>query len=305
MAGRNGWDLLTRLQSGPFAVVVLVVCAGVLALYLAGVRKYEAEGALWPFWRTEAFVVGVAGIGVGACSGLAVYAGSDVTLHIVCHLILMMTVPALVSLGRPIVLADRAGGRRVRALRQALARLRLARALTHPVVVWTAYLGSMYLMLTDRSFFNDMMVHSPLMDANEAAMVAIGLLYWGSLVASPGGGRDIEYPARVVSILATMPFEVLAGIWLRYQTQPLMKGTSVSGTQLAGEVFIVGATLVSTVWLGAVIFQWAAQLHREEVTGPPPAGDGSAWTVPWWVASRSSSDDGGSGLVGDGPLVDC
>jgi cytochrome c oxidase assembly factor CtaG len=300
VADRNTWDLVTHFQTGPFAMTVLVLCAGSLALYLAGARKYGAGGSPWPFWRTEAFVAGLAGVVVGACSGLATYSASDVTFHVACHVVLMMTVPALLSLGRPMILSQEAGGPRVRRLLDVVARSGVARAMSHPVVAWTTYLGSMYLMLTDRAFFNEMMVHPWLMDVNQAAMVAFGLLYWGPLVSSPGGRRDTPYAVRVVSILANMPFEVLAGIWLRYQTEPLMNGTPVSGTQLAGEVFIVGATLVSTVWLVAVIVQWGAEMRREEESAGVPVGDADGWTVPWWVAPVPSLEDGR--MPGEPPL---
>jgi cytochrome c oxidase assembly factor CtaG len=278
-------NLLTHLADGPFVDTVELVTLGAVIFYLTGVRRLTAGGHHWPFWRTGAFIAGAFGTWVSVGSGLAVYSMTNLTLHVVRHIILMMTVPALFSLGRPLLLLGETGGPSATGILQATARSRLIGVLAHPVPVWIAYLGSMFLMLTDRPFFAYMMSHPVVGDASTVTMVAIGLLYWGTLVASSDAGRGVSYPSRVISILANMPFEVLAGIWLRYQLRPMDAMGSLADTRAAGEAFIVGATLVSTLWLVAVVVQWLSAAVREEGARLRAPGEDSDWTVPWWVGN--------------------
>lgn len=292
------WDLAGHVRAGPFCWLVVALSVAALVAYLRGVRRVEAAGGLWPFWRTEAFAAGVVGIVAATCSGLAVYAMDEVSLHVVCHVVLMMTAPALLSLGRPLVLLREVSPRRYEDAAYRMTHSRAVRAGTHPAVVWVVYLGSMYLMLTDRWYYAQMMQDAWLGDVSTVAMVVIGGLYWGSLLAAQGG-RGLSYHGRVISVLANMPFEVLAGIWLRYQMQPLMRGGSLSDTNRAGEIFIVGATLVSTLWLAAIVAQWASEAIRQERsdtgrsdapgwTGTGGRTDARGWTIPWWVEAPSA-----------------
>lgn len=284
--GSPTWGVLTHVATGPFALTVDLLTAGAVIAYLAGVRRLSAQGHHWRFWRTEAFVAGAAGIWISVGSGLAPYSMRYVTLQIVRHLILMMTVPALLSLGRPLMLLRRAGPPAIRRLLDAAGKGPLIAAAANPMVAWLAYLASMYLMLTDRGFIRYTMSHPVARDVSTTSMVAIGLLYWGALVASGDGSRGMSYPARMVSILANMPFEVLAGIWLRYQMRPVDPMASLSDTRAAGESFIVGATIVSTFWLIAVVAQWLSEAVRESRSHAEVAETGTGWTVPWWVQAE-------------------
>ncbi|HET9078087.1 MAG TPA: cytochrome c oxidase assembly protein [Acidimicrobiales bacterium] len=282
-------DLLTHVAGGPFVLVVGILTVSAVIGYLAAVRRVGAPAGRWPLGRTAAFVAGAFGAWVSVGSGVAVYSMTSLTLHIVRHVILMMTVPALISLGRPVTLLRASGIPGAARLLDTASRSRVLGAATHPVPVWFIYLASMYLMLADRPFFAYMMAHPMVQDSGTVSMVVIGLLYWGMLVASGETRRGPSYPARVISILANMPFEVLAGIWLRYQMRPMDPMYTLGDTRAAGEAFIVGATLISTVWLVAVVVQWLAAAWREENAGPKATGDSPGWTVPWWVESVSEA----------------
>lgn len=283
----SGWNMLTHFARGPFVLGVDLLTVAAAIAYLAGIRSLAARGQHWSFWRTEAFMAGAIGMWISVGSGLAVYSMTDVTLHVVRHVILMMAVPALISLGRPLVLIRAAGNTSLLRALDGATRSRTVGALTHPAPVWFAYLASMYLMLADRPFFAYMMSHPTVQDTCTASMVVIGLLYWGTLVSSASSSRGPSYPARMISILANMPFEVLAGIWLRYQMRPITPMDSLADTRAAGEAFIVGATLVSSLWLIAVVAQWLSEALREEHDRTASSELDAGWTVPWWMENAS------------------
>jgi cytochrome c oxidase assembly factor CtaG len=147
----------------------------------------------------------------------------------------------------------------------------------------------MAVMIVDRSAYLYLDTHDLAHDASHVVLLTAGLLYWEPLL---GGStrRRLSHPVRIVAVLANMPFEVMIGIWLRYQSRPIDRLHTLADTHTGGEAFIVAATLASTIWLLVMIGGWAAAALREERREEHSAGRKSAstdaqggWTVPWWV----------------------
>lgn len=286
-------SLLTGVQSGALGILAQACLAATAVLYLLCLRRLHIRGRRPPARRTVCFLAGLFALWVAVGSGLAGYDDTNVTAHVVQHLLLMMVAPPLLVLGRPVVVVLQAAGRSGQSrLARALASWP-ARVLTHPLLTWAVYLAAMALMLADRSVYQYLVQHPLTHDATHVAMLATGVLYWEPLLGGTARGRPVSQPVRVMSVLANMPFEVLIGLWLRYQVAPLGPSGTVADTQRAGEAFVVGATLLSTVWLGAIVWQWAAAALREEkrAASRTPAAE---WTTPWWVeASEVNGVAGG------------
>lgn len=284
--------LLTGVQTGPLDILAQTLVAATAAFYLLGRRRVTRRGGRIAAGRTVAFLAGLLSIWVAVGSGLAGYDDTNVTVHIVQHLLLMMVAPPLLVLGRPLVMAAQAAGRANQVRLTRVLGSAAVRALGSPVLTWVLYMSSMAVMLADRPVYHFLIVHPLWHDASHVCLLAVGLLYWEPLLGGLTAGRRLSQPVRVMSVLANMPFEVLIGLWLRYQTAPLDPVSTVSDTQRGGEAFIVGATFVSTVWLVAIAWQWAALALREErrAAARPPS---TQWTTPWWVEPAETNGAAG------------
>jgi putative copper resistance protein D len=136
-------SLLTLWMPEPLFVVAAVAAAG---LYLAGVWRLRRRGDAWPHRRTLAWVAGCAVVVAATSTGVARYAPTMPSVHLVRHLLLAVVVPMLLVLAAPIVL-----GRAVlppsahvqwpgpREWLDAAAHSRAARLLDHPAVVLAAF----------------------------------------------------------------------------------------------------------------------------------------------------------------------
>jgi putative copper resistance protein D len=281
--GRRGTvnsQVATGVQSGPLDLCAQVLIGVMGVLYLAAVRRRKDKTGRWPVARTAAFFTGLVVLWLAVGSDLAAYDNTSVEAHTVQHLLLMMMASPLLVLGRPVVLASQASGRRIQVGIARLVHGRTGTIVTQPVLTWFFYLVPMAVAMTDRSVYGYLVTHDLAHAASHLIFVAAGVLYWEPLLGPPT--LSLPPPARVISILANMPFEVLIGIALRYRTAPLGPTGTLADTQAGGEAFIVGATLLSTVWLAWVVVKWAAAALREERRSQrrPPRLE---WTTPWWV----------------------
>ena len=281
------------MRTGPLDLVVTGLLVATATFYLCSVRRLRRRERRWPPVRIAAFTAGVALVWVASGSALAARDDSSVTVNVVVHLLLMMVAPPLVVLGRPLTLATQSAGRRTQVRLNRTLRHRLVAAVTHPAPAWVLYLAAMAVMLSSRPVYDSLVSHPVLHDAGHGLLLLTGLMYWQPLLGGDGAHRP-SFAVRTMSILANMPFEVLVGLWLRYQTTPVDPINSLADTQAAGEAFIVGATLASTVWLAVVVGQWAAYAGREDRRAAATAVTaGSEWTVPWWVAGDRPRAGGG------------
>lgn len=280
--------LLTGVQTGALDLLAQAMLGVSAVLYLMALRRLAGRGRRISRGRTVAFMAGLVLLWVAVGSGLAAYDDTNVTVHVVQHLLLMMAAPPLLVVGQPLIVAMQATPRRIQAGMARTFASTPVRFLTHPAVAWTVYFGSMVAMLADRPVYHYLIHHQLVHDASHLLAVVAGLLYWEPLLGGATSGRRLSHPARIISMLANMPFEVLIGIWLRYQTTTLDPVSTLADTRRAGEAFIVGATLASTVWLAGVAVRWGMAARREDrrVALQPRTGE---WSTPWWVEAAQAS----------------
>jgi putative copper resistance protein D len=272
--------LLSGVQTSNLDLLAQALLVVAAAGYLILVGRLSGKGRGWAKRRSAAFLSGVLCVWVAVGSGVAGYDDTNVTVHIVQHLLLMSVAAPLVVLGRPLVLATQAASHRMQVRLTSLMRGRAWRAVTNPVVAWMAYLGLMWAMLGNRAVYDYLESHPLVHDASHVVILTVGVLYWEPLLGATTA--RLAHPVKVVLVLANMPFEVLVGVWLRFQLRPITGFNTLSDTQRAGEAFIVGATLASTVWLAVVVGRWAAAAWREEQRAlRRPVVEG--WTTPWWA----------------------
>jgi putative membrane protein len=274
------------MQTAPLDLVAQTLLLASAVLYGLGVRRLKAIGRRWPATQTGLFMGGLVTIWVAVGSDLASYDDTVVTVHVVQHLLLMMVAPPLLVAGRPLVLATQALARRGQVRITRLWRSPTMRLLRHPVVGWALYMGSMYALLVDRPVYDYVVTHPLVHDATHAGLLAVGVLYFESLL---GPAARLSRPGRVMAVIANMPFEVLVGLWLHYRTRSVAPGIStLADTQRAGEAFIVGATLLSTLCLVAIVAEWCSAAWREEKRAAARTIS-SGWSTPWWVTGSGTA----------------
>ncbi len=274
--------LLTGVQTAPPALAAAGAEAAAAVLYGVGVRRVARRGRRWPVRHTVSFVAGLAGTWAAVGSGLAAYDRTSVTLHIVQHILLMMAVPPLLALGRPLLLATQASGRGVQVAITRFMRGRFVAVVTHPAFATPVYFFTMWGMLADRRVYDYLIAHQPVHELSHAVLLVVGLLYWPPLVAPETSRHRLSFQGRMLLLLGSMPLEALPGGWMRFQATPIDPINTLAGTHTAGEVLLVAATGTCSVWLSAIVAQWFAFAVREERREAAKTVS-TEWTVPWWA----------------------
>lgn len=256
MSGPSVTDLATRWQLDPAALLVAVVAAG---LYALGVVRLDRHGRRWPVGRAAAMGAAVAIGLVATQSGLARYEADRFWVHMVQHMMLGMTVPLLVVLSAPLTLALQSARPATRhTLRRAL-HTRTARVVAHPLVAWCLFGGglvALYLTpLLGLSVRNDL-VHV----AVHGHVVASGVLFLAVLVGVDRLPGRPSFAARLLALLAAVPFHAVVGLALIVAASPVapeaypdLDDQRVAAGLFwgAGEIFtlVVAAVLVRQWWV--------------------------------------------------------
>src|SRR3954471_8748891 len=133
-----------------FALVLVVF--GV-ALYAAGVLTLRRRRVRWPVGRSIAWGAGWLVFAYATIGGVGLYSHVLFSAHMVGHMLVSMVAPVLLVAGAPATLALRAlpgprvkGERSPRQLLLAALHSRVVRILTHPVVAFAIFVGSIYLL---------------------------------------------------------------------------------------------------------------------------------------------------------------
>ena len=148
--------LLLGWTADGFALAVVVLFA---ALYAAGVLALRRRGDRWPVGRTVAWAAGLLVFAWATVGGLGLYSHVLFSAHMGAHMLVSMMAPILLVIGAPATLALRAlpgprvkGEQGPRQLLLAALHSRVARVLTHPVVAFAIFLGSLYALYFSRLY---------------------------------------------------------------------------------------------------------------------------------------------------------
>ncbi len=249
--------VLTGFQLNPAALVA----DATLALAFVGdivatnrlVRRHRHRHAVA---RAVAFCAGIAVLFVAVGSGVAAYDATNLAMHVVQHLMLMMLAPPLLALGRPLGTLAQATPRPFQRLVVRVANSRALGALGS-VALWPVYFGAMWAAFLSPLYRLDL-ENTAVHDATHIGLVLISYCYWQQVVGREPSPRRAAPWRRAVALLVGGPSEGALGVVLLGIPHPLF-GSTLAATHLAGGLFLVVAMLISGLALALVLYDWARQ----------------------------------------------
>ncbi|GAA1818010.1 bifunctional copper resistance protein CopD/cytochrome c oxidase assembly protein [Planosporangium flavigriseum] len=207
--------------------LVLSAALAAAGLYLSGARRLRRRGERWPAPRTAAWLAGWAVVAAATSSGLARYAPMLVSVHLIQHLLLGTVAAILLVLAAPVTLALRAlpaaGDRDWPGPREwihACLHARLARVLTHPLVVLGIYAGSLYALYLTGLYELTLRAHAAHL-VTIACFLAAGCLFFWVIIGADPGPRRLAHPRRMLLAAASMAVQALLGVALTQSATPI------------------------------------------------------------------------------------
>ncbi len=186
--------------------------------YLVAARRLRRRGIPWARRRSVAWVSGCAVVLLTTSSGLGRYAEAQFSVHMVAHMLLGMTAPALLVLGGPVTLALRllpaAGRGAPPGAREAIVAAlhsRPARLLTHPLVVLPMFIGSFAAVYFTPLFGVLVADHFGHLLMN-VHFLLVGYIYYWLIIGIDPAPRRLPFLAKFGMLLVPLPFHSFFGI---------------------------------------------------------------------------------------------
>jgi putative copper resistance protein D len=154
---------------------------------------------------------------------------------------------------------------------------RAAATLTHPVVAWLLFGGTLIAFYLS-PLFELSLRHSWLHALVHVHFLVVGSLFLWALVGIDVTPRPLPYGARLLAVLVAVPFHAFLGVALLSTTAPLAPSVYPSlGDQHAAAGILWASGELLTLAVAAIVFArwWAAEqresvrLDRRLTTSPP------------------------------------
>jgi putative copper resistance protein D len=253
----------------PLSALLLL---GLAATYLVGVRRLKQRGRRWPPARTAAFCSGLGVAAIATQSGLAAYDEVLFSLHVVQHLLLSMVAPPLLALGGPVTLFLQAGPPEARRRLRSALHSRPVVVVTHPLVAWVAFAGSLYVLYFS-PLYELSLRSAPVHALVHAAFFLTGCLFFWPVVGLDPLPRRLPHAARLLWVVLALPFHALLGVALLsggrvlaadyYEGLGRTWGASpLADQRTGGGLMWMAGDLVGLVVLGVVVVQWMGHEQR-------------------------------------------
>ncbi len=246
-------------------VVLILVIAGVFYTYgwrrmralrsgvkrAAGLPAGVERGRLATGERLTAYLGGLVILGLALMSPIDVLASQFFFMHMIQHLLLVMIVPPLLWLARPLpfvmwglpVKARREVGGLLN--RQSAFRRRL-RTLTAPGIVWMLFVTAVLGWHDPNAYqaaLRDEFVH----DVEHLSFFVTGMLFWWHITyAAPYIHKRLARGARIAYVLSAVPVNMAAGAVIAFSGQPIY-------TYYVGVPRLWGMTVMQDQMLGGII----------------------------------------------------
>lgn len=214
------------------------------------IRRHPAG---WPRPRvvagSAAFVLAV----IATQSGVATHDTDSFTAHVLQHVLLGMAVPLLAALAAPITLVLQAADPATRQVLRRVLRHPVVAAVSRPVVGFVAF-GVSVVALTftpvlDRAAENDL-VHFGV----HAHLVLVGSLFvWPLVGVDPVPARP-SHGARLLIVLAAVPFHAFVGVALLASSEPVLDSYPSLADQDRAAGILWGAGELLAVTTAAIVF---------------------------------------------------
>lgn len=238
---------------------MVVLAATLGALYVVGVRRLAGRGRRWPVGRTVAFLSGTA-----VLAASALLPETSFSWHMTEHVALGMGAPILLALGAPITLALQASTRPTTTTILRGLHSRPAAVLTHPVVGWVLFGGTLVAFYLSPAFPASL-EHPWLHALVHLHFLAVGCLFLFPLVGLDTVPRPLPHGARLLAVLVAVPFHAFLGVALLTMSTPLAPHTyaSLGDQHAAAGVLWASGELLTLVVAGLVFAQWWAADQRD------------------------------------------
>jgi putative copper resistance protein D len=254
------------------AMVVIVVGAAVA--YLAGVRRVNRNGTSWPPARTVAFLgLGLLGLVAITMASPAQYARVLFSIHAVQLIALLMVVPFLLALGRPIALAQAALPEGAARRFDAILHSRYTRFVTVPVV------SPLLLAVVPVIIYFTPLYSLTLSNPVAGSLCRIALLVIGLAVLVPlweAGTINVHVPYALALFFSLIELlaDAVPGIVIRLDTHviaagyyaglPRIWGQSLLGDQhLGGDLLWCIGEAIDVPVLALLLIQWIRSDARD------------------------------------------
>jgi putative copper resistance protein D len=292
----------------PFLAAFVVVAAWA---YLAGVRRVRRAGGRWsPGYTVTFLVVGLGGLVWTSMGWPAVYAQALFSVYAVQLVTLLMVLPFLLALGRPLGLAKAALGPRGRARLTAVLASRPARLFTVPVVS-PLLLALVPFVVFFTGLYPASLTQPGLRWLLQLAFVVIGLGVLVPIWESEAVAARIVYPIALLFAFIELLADAVPGIVIRLETHIFALGyfttlarpwgpSLLDDQQLGGDLLWCIGEAVDVPFLVLLLIAWirsdareAARVDRAldaaavRTTDP----DESSSDRPWWETDASVFGD--------------
>lgn len=248
-------DLLTDWQLEPGSLVVVAVLA---TTWWTLARRHHR----WPRSRSALFALALAAGVFATQSGVAAHDTTSLTAHVVQHLLLAMVVPFLAALSAPLTLVLQAADPSTRLVVRRMLRHRLVATVTRPAVAFgafglsvVAFVLTPLLGLSARHEVVHVFVH--------AHLVAVGCLFLWPLVGVDVLPHRPSHGARLLLVLAAVPFHAFVGMALLTASDPVSDAyPSLADQERAAGVLWAGGELLTLAVAVTVFRSWYAAEQR-------------------------------------------
>lgn len=256
-----------NLGATQIAFVPTVLIVGALGLYLLGawrVGRLDPERP-WSRRRTAAFTGAMVVTFVAIELVVGVYDDSLFYDHMVQHLLLIMVAAALVAMGAPLELLERATTGRTHRLVAAGLGSRPAEVIGHPAFAFGLY--AVFIPVAHlTSLYNYMLTNDLAHDNEHLAFLVFGYLFWRPVVAIEPSRHPLTPPVRLAYLMAAVPIDTFTGLVLTttnhelfpaYQSIRRPWGPSLVGDlHIGGSIMWAGGDSLMALALIPVVVQW-------------------------------------------------
>ena len=291
---------LTKWNLSAFPIAVTAVLVAVALWYLSAEWKLARRGRRWRLARTIPFLAGLVATDLAFTSSVAVFAMSYFQAHVIQHLLLMVVAPPLLALGAPSTLLLQTSSRRVKERWLAALRSGPFAVLSHPVTVWFAYFGAMFVFFLTPAV-NIAMHHMALMDLINVFFLLSGALYWWPMVGvDPIVHWKMSYGNRLINLLLGSAVEAFLGIAILAASRPEASMYTLASTHSGGALLWISTELSTLGGFFPVFLEWARSEERAGARADLQAPARAAQLTPVRPPGRSGEQKQGSaGAAGE------